>query len=171
MTVAVPITGPVPVPAQVEDFDAFPPDVLERTAFWLREFSLAWHSEAPIKIHTGLRDVDGGGGPAFHPDFINYIDRPCKRRTTCFDLHCNHDQDDPAWDPRRRTTRAFRKLKETAPREFDALYLVCRHGLSISEVAAQLTARAIRIDKPERYGNAAVLMLVISGIDKVVRWW
>jgi hypothetical protein len=162
----------LPIPSsEAPTFSSFPKEELEKTAYWLREFSLAWNSEVPIKLHTGLRFIDGGGSPAFDPAFLAYIDRPCKRRW-CHDLNCRHDRDDILdRDNRHRTTKAFRKLKESTPREFDALYLICRHGLTLEEAGEKLTERAIRLGKPERYGVAAVLILVMSGIDKLVRWW
>ena len=148
---------------------SFAKDILEQTAYWLREFSLAWHEEVPAKIHEGLRSlkVDGGGGPAFTREFRDYIDRPCRRKY-CYDLNCNHDAEDT---PKLRTTRAFRRLRREAPREFDALYLICRHGLTIPEAAAALTERAVRLDKPERYDSGGILVLVVAGVDKLVKYW
>lgn len=168
MTLAVTMEGAVPPRPSYQ----LPDEVIERTAYWLREFSLAWHSEVPVKIHEGLRSllVDGGGAPAFTKEFLEFIDRPCKRKW-CHNLNCDHDNADEYLNPRRRTKRAFRRLRKVAPREWDVVYLMCAYGLSVKDVADRLTARAIRLNKPERYGEAAVLLLAVSGIDKVVTYW
>lgn len=163
MTIAIQAAGPIPQ----QPFSPFPQEVLDQTAFWLREFSLAFHEEVPRELHVGLGE---GGNPEFHPDFLAYIDRPCKKRS-CHNLHCTHDQDTLFPSPRRRTTQAFRKLRRVAPREYDVLRLLCVYGLSIHEVAERLTERAVRLGKPERYGEAAVIVLTISGVDKLMRYW
>jgi hypothetical protein len=141
-----------------------PEELIAQTAFWIREFALELHAETPHKLHGQSHD---GYGLEFHPEFIRYVDRPC-RRANCFDLACTHGLNSPTnAPPRQRATRSFRRLRREAPREFDVLWMMCVHGVSISGVAAALNARAKRLDKPERYSEATVLVLAVSGIHKL----
>lgn len=170
--VATPISLPEPL---------FPPDVLQSTARWIHHFAVSWHSEVPMRIHSS--DIDPGGAPEFDNDFINWVERPCNGRAwcskptceivgqhRCHDMKCSHGINRIV-DPRHRTHRAFRRLRRAAPREFDAIYLLCAIGLSFQEVAVQLTDRAVRLDKPERYSDVSVLILAVSAVDKLSRWY
>lgn len=148
--------------------DQLPRAVLEHTAFLIREFSREWHREVPEQIHSG--QIDEGGNPAFHPDFLAYVDRPCHRKD-CFNVRCNHGMRSIHPDSRVRVTRAFRRLRVEAPREFDALYLICRHYLSLSEVAERLTERAISLGHPQRYDETGVMLLAVSAAHKIEQWW
>ena len=74
-------------------------------------------------------------------------------------------------ESRLRATRAFRKLRRVAPREFDALYLYCINKYTVPQVANALNERAARIGKPDRYDGVSVFLLLLSGIDKVVKYW
>lgn len=160
------VTQPAAEPAEQQP--VIPDHVLRYTASWIREFSLDFHRETPLKLHSSA--TDDGGGPSFHPDFIRYIDRPC-RKEDCYDLRCKHGQNPRNPDSRLRTTRAFRKLRRQAPREFDVLYLICAHQMTLKDVSKALTDRAIRIGKPERYDEGGVLVLAVLGVDKLVKWW
>lgn len=157
----------------------FPTALLTETARWIRECAQSWHGEVPQQIHS--TEIDEGGAREFSYDFLAYVDRVCYRdcrkpaceiedRHRCHDLSCTHGQwRDP--DPRVRTRSAFKKLRHAAPREFDALYLICARGLTFAETAEQLTERAIMLGKPERYDERSVLILAVSGIDKIQRYW
>ncbi len=127
---------------------------------------MTFREEVPIQIHAS--EVDEGGAPVFHHDFEAFIERDC-RKPGCYNLRCWHGE--ARENPRKRTHKALRKLRRIAPREFDALYLIVAHQLTMSDVARSMTERAIRLDKPERYTDAGVLVLVASGIDKIQRWW
>lgn len=165
----------------VEEPYSFPPEVLTATATWIRQFSLAWHSETPQTINTSQFE---GDGLQFSPEFIGWIERPCDgrawcsnpkceiepRKHHCHDLSCSHGMRRYN-DPRHRTHRAFRRLRRAAPREFDAMYLLCAQGMSFGDVARAMTERAIRINKPERYSEGSVLVLAISAVDKLSRWY
>jgi hypothetical protein len=142
--------------------------ILEHTAFLIREFSREWHREVPEKIHSG--QIDEGGNPAFHPDFIAYVDRPCHRKD-CFNAGCNHGMRSVHPDSRVRVTRAFRRLRVEAPREFDALYLIARHNYTLSDVARRLTDRAIALGHPQRYDETGAMLLTVSAAHKVEQWW
>jgi hypothetical protein len=47
------------------------------------------------------------------------------------------------------------------------LYSLCVLHQSINGTAEFLNSRAIRLDKPERYQRAGVILLAISGVDKL----
>jgi len=160
---------------------SFPPEVLQSTAQWIQQLALSWHSEVPERLHSS--EIDAGGAPELHSDFVNYIERPCNGRAwcskptcpiegkhRCHDMKCSHGVD-RITDPRHRTQRAFRRLRRAAPREFDVMYLLCARGMHFHEVAAALTERAIRINKPERYSEGAVLVLAVSAVDKLAKWY
>lgn len=182
MTVAIlaPMAGAA-AQAQGGGQSLFADDEVRSTLEWLRTFALAWHSEVPIRIHQ--KENENGGAPEFHPDFISWLERPCQGRAWCsqpscpqpgrhhcHDLSCTHGLDRIV-DARHRTHRAFRKLRRSAPREFDAVYLLCAKGLSFEEVAAAMTDRAVRLDKPERYSATGVFILAVSAVDKLSKWY
>ena len=152
--------------ASVPPQPIFPADVIEHASRFLRDLATSWHEEVPIQIHSGA--IDAGGAPEFHPAFQSFIERDC-RKPGCYDLHCRHGQDRP--NPRKKAHKALGKLRRVAPREFDALYLLVAHSMTFDDVAAALTERSIRLDKPERYDESDVLVLVVSAIDKVQGWW
>jgi hypothetical protein len=85
-------------------------------------------------------------------------------------MSCTHGVD-RIDDARHKTKRAFSKLRRVAPREFDAIYLICAKGFSVEATASAMTDRAIRIKKPERYTAAAVLVLIVSAVDKLTRYY
>ena len=161
MTILAAVIAASPPPQPV-----LPEDMVESTAVWLKTLIETWHEETPIKLHAA--ENSDGGAPDFHHDFLSFIERDCKK-PGCFNLHCTHGQDRE--DPRKRTHKALRKLRRVAPREFDALYLIVAHQHTVRDVALQMTDRAIRLNKPERYTEAGVLVLIASGIDKVQQWW
>lgn len=182
MTILAAMAGGA-VPAKTEEGGPlFSTEVLRTTAAWLRTFALAWHSEIPQRIHKA--EIDQGGAPEFHNDFTSWIERPCNPRKfscrntacaivgqhPCHDLHCTHATDRIV-DARHRTHRSFRKLRRVAPREFDAVYLLCAKNLSFEETAHAMTDRAIRLNKPERYTATGVLVLAVSAVDKLSRWY
>lgn len=171
----------LPMPISAAEPVSFPPDVLRSTAQWIRHFTLSWHSEIPMQLHT--REIDAGGAPELDQDFVNWIERPCNGRSwcskptceivgrhRCHDMKCSHSVNRIV-DPRHRTHRAFRRLRRAAPREFDTVYMLCARALSFQEVAAALTERAIRLGKPERYSDGSVLVLAVSAIDKLSKWY
>lgn len=121
-----------------------------------------WHGEVPIKIHGADTALDGS--PQWHPDFSNWIEREEFEGNPEAPRKRQHDQ-------RIRTTRAFRKLRKKAPREFDVLYSIVVHRLSLEDLAEAMTERAIRLNKPERYTPAGILILTVSAVDKMIGWW
>lgn len=139
-----------------------PDDVLHTTAQWMVDFREYWHDELPTQIHTS--SFDAGGTPAWHPDFVRWlgVDYYGKRSDQRW-------KDNP--EPRVRTTRAFRKLRKKAVREFEVCYRIIILGSTIEETAEWLTARAIRNQKPDRYGTLETMLLLVSGVEKMRGWW
>ena len=136
---------------------------LQQTAQWLQFFADEWIGEVPIRVHAGgVDDGHGLGGPAFHADFIRWLGRICP----CPDCHREEKKRGNS-ESRTRATRSFRKLRKVAPREFDVMYSLCVLRNSIQGTAEFLTNRAIRLEKPERYDRTAVILLAISGVDKL----
>ena len=143
------------------------PSILEHTARLIREFQLDWQREVPGQIHGN--GFDTSGIPEWHPDFIAYIERTCKKRG-CYDLNCRHGMKVLHPDARVRVSRAFRRLRRDAPREFDALYLVTRYNLTLDEVAGRLNERAVRLAAEQRYSREGILVLVVSAAHKIEQW-
>ena len=139
-----------------------PPEVIHGFNTWLGFFRDLWWGEIPIRIHQ--RDFAEGGTPEWHPEFAKWLYADPPRRES-------YGKHDP--DQRLRTTRAFRKLRRKVPREFDVLYLMVarKPPLGLRAVADALNERAIRHGKEDRYTEDDVLMLAISGLDKMMRWW
>lgn len=139
-----------------------PPEVIKGFHVWLVFFRDLWWGEIPIRIHQ--RETAPDGTPEWHHDFTRWLYAEPPSRSA-------YGRTDP--DQRLRTTRAFRKLRRKAPREFDVLYLMVakKPPLGLGAVASALNERAIRNEKEDRYTEEAVLMLAISGLDKIMRWW
>ena len=112
--------------------------------------------ETPLRIHT--RDTGNDGAPAWHHDFADWLDGTTSNKVR------NPER-------RLRTTRAFRRLRRACVREYEVLYRMIVLGDSIDQVTDWLNERSIRNGKDDRYRRETVLILVISGIDKVVEWW
>jgi hypothetical protein len=151
-----------------------PAATLRSMAFWLRSLREDWVGETPTRIHEGGHDSAWGLGsaPPFAPEFIAYVGRlECKVPdcAECRKARMHVPTRNP--ESRQRTTRAFRKLRTYAPREFDALQLVCVQGLSVTQTAARLTEQAQSKGKPEVYTAQGITLLVVSGLDKVMTWW
>lgn len=160
---------------------AFPQSKIEETSHWIAEFREDWGMEAPTRIHAyGTDDGHGLGGPPFHPEFSNWLGQICfcGRRANpdtgekaCPSLELQIRGRRQNSESRQRTTRAFRKLRKVAPREFDALYLMCALRASFWTTLTALNERAERLDKPERYSPDDLMILIVSGVDKVRAWW
>lgn len=147
---------------------------LHRAAFWLNSLGEDWRGDVPLRLHS--KDTTKEGTIDFSPEFARYIGELECKQPDCQECSSRRARQKNAqgWrnpESRLRATRAFRKLRKTAPREFDALYLYCISQFSISEIAKSLTERAIRLDKPERYTSTGVYLLLLSGIDKVIKSW
>jgi len=139
-----------------------PADVLASTAKWMVDFREYWHDEVPIQIHTG--SFGEGGTPQWHPDFQRWLGVDYYGRRS-----------DERWvknpEVRVRTTRAFRKLRKKAIREYEVCYRIIVLGEPIEETRAWLNERAIRNAKADRYGTLETMLLLVSGVEKLVAWW
>jgi hypothetical protein len=139
-----------------------PQSVLETTAKWMVDFRDYWHDEVPTKIHTAA--FDSGGTPAWHSDFERWLG-----------IDWYGKRSDDRWErnpePRIRTTRAFRKLRKKAVREYEVCYRIIILGEPISETAKWLNDRAIRNGKTDRYGILETMLILISGVGKMISWW
>lgn len=130
---------------------------------WVNFFAAEWEGEIPLKIHRNeVDDGHGLGGPAFHPEFLRWIGNTC-RCPSCI----REERERRNRDSRIAVTRAFRKLRKEAPREFDVLYAICVHKNSMDTTVNFLNARAERRGWPERYDKTGVLVLLLSGVHKV----
>jgi hypothetical protein len=168
----------------ITDTRAIPQEAVKQTFFWLRQFSIDWRGEVPLKLHEGHGGL--GAAPAFTAEFNDYVgyikcSSPDCHSCRCVNSACqrcakfrredlsNFSDRNPAH--RTRVTRAFRKLRGQSPREFDVLYLICQGGLSIPEVADRLNERSERTGRTERIDPAGVLILAMAGTDKVRNWF
>lgn len=140
---------------------ALPDAVIRSLMTNAREISHEWHGEIPLKIHD--RSFDRGGTPQWSPDFRRYI----TARTS-------PSERNP--DSRLRTTRAFRLLRRKAVREFEVVYRIVVLGsghidrASLQETATWLNQRCERNGLPDRYTPNDVLIMLHSGLDKVIKW-
>ena len=145
-----------------------PAGVLHETAVWMIDLHDYWHSEIPLKLHTFEMGI--GGTPQWHPDFASWLG-----------IDYYSDRSDRNWEknpePRIRTTRAFRKLRKKAIREFELCYRVIILGEPIPAAMAWLNTRAQRneIPLPEgksiHYDLTDTVLLLVSGVEKLRSWW
>lgn len=130
------------------------------TARWISELASYWNEEIPLRIHS--RDVADDGAPQWGADFSLWL------------LRADVTKDDK-WrerpEPRVRTTRAFRKLRERFPREYEVLYRTAILQIPVATTTEWLNARAERNAKPERYSMRDTLLILTVAADKVRSWW
>lgn len=147
--------------------------------WWMNEFAKDWtvQGEIPLRIHeSGMGQAFGlGSAPPFAPEFTGYIGELECRVEGCSTCTGKQERERKAVsrhaNSRTRTTKAFRKLRKYAPREFDACYLAIVHGRSLTQIATTLTDRSYALGHDETYDQEAVLMLIISGMHKLELWY
>lgn len=145
----------------------FPAAVLKSTGYWLARFSRDYHGEIPQKIHNG--DIANDGAPQWHPDFARWL--------TAREVISTPRPDYPTPEQRLRTTRALRRLRKEAVREFEVVYRVMVTGERIEETTKWLNQRAERNGIPLPNGRSVhyrtkdTIALVVSGIDKMRDWY
>lgn len=134
-------------------------------------FSGELTAEVPRRIHVrGTDDGHGLGGPPFAPEFLSWIDAGSaqeanqERRLAKRGIAKSHD-------PRQRATRAFRKVRRVAPREYFVLWLVCMKSMSVPTVTQVMNLRSEAGGHPERYTTDDVTLLLQSGLDKASKWY
>jgi len=141
---------------------AIPDTVLQTTARWMSDFATDWRGEIPIRIHSHA--IDSGGAPEYDATFARWLtrsDRPDDPRA--------QNQRNP--ENRLRITRAMRVLRKVAVREYEVVYRVMVLGETIEQAAVWLNARSIRGGHPERYSRKDVVVIVVSGVDKLRAWY
>lgn len=148
--------------------DRFPDSVLRTTGYWLARFSADYRGEIPQKIHNG--DIALDGAPQWHPDFMRWL--------TVREVISTPRPEHPTPEERLRTTRALRKLRKEAVREFEVVYRVMVMGERIEDTTRWLNQRAQRNHVPlppgrnQHYRPKDTLALVVSGVDKMKElWW
>ncbi len=133
---------------------------LAATSRWVSELAAYWNEEIPLRIHS--RDISDDGSPQWGSDFSVWL------------LRADVTRDD-RWrerpEPRVRTTRAFRKLREKFPREYEVLYRTAILQIPLATTTDWLNARAERNQKPERYTMRDTLLMLMIAADKVASWW
>lgn len=137
-----------------------PTEVLQATFRDMWELASYWNDELPIRIHN--RETSDGGTPEWHPDFARWLTRADKF-------------DDRKWsenpEPRVKTTRAFRKLRQRSPREYEVVYRTAILKIPFGETVNWLNERAIKNGHADRYDVDSALMLLICGVDKIATWF
>jgi hypothetical protein len=154
-------------------------DRMQHILFWMHQFAQDWtiQGEVPMRIHeSGMGQSFGlGSAPPFASEFMGYIGPlECKvpECAECADRRAKENNPyTKNHQSRTRTTRAFRKLRRFAPREFDAVYLAVVHRRSLAEIAEAFTDRSYSKGYDEVYDRAAILVLIVSGMHKLEMWW
>jgi hypothetical protein len=145
----------------------FPTTVLSSTGYWLTRFSSDFHSDIPQKIHNG--EIANDGAPQWHPDFAKWL--------TAREVISTPYPETPTQEQRLRTTRALRRLRKEAVREYEVIYRIMVLGESLEDTTQWLNDRALRnaIRLPRgravHYRTKDTIAIVISGIDKMRDWW
>lgn len=137
----------------------FTTEDLERLTERVQFYSTEYMAEIPMRIHSrGTDDGHGLGGPPYHPQFEAWLKagEPNERRVD---------------DHRMRVTRAFRKIRQIAPREYFVLQLICAKRMDIVEVTRIMNERAEKGGHPERYTPMVVTVLLSSALDKAEKWY
>lgn len=137
-----------------------PEESLKSTAKWIAELASYWNEEVPLRVHS--REIAEDGAPQWSSDFSMWLLRADATK-------------DAQWqrksEPRIRTTRAFRKLRESYPREYEVLYRTAILKIPLDVTVEWLNERAIRNNKPERYSMRDTLLILMVAADKVQSWW
>lgn len=155
------------------------PERMKHILLWMEQFSRDWtiQGEIPMRIHeSGMGQAFGlGSAPPFAPEFMAYIGPLECQLTDCRECEVRRKRETNPYtrnhQSRTRTTRTFRKLRKFAPREFDACYLAIVHHQSLAEIAQSLTSRSYARGFDETYDSVAVLILIVSGMDKLEKFY
>lgn len=147
--------------------ETYPSSVIGQTLWWLQRFRSDFLGELPTKIHSG--DIAADGSPEWHPDFARWM--------TAREVISTPRPDVQTPENRLRTTRALRRLRKTAVREFEVVYRVMVQGESIDQVTRWLNDRAERngiplpVGRSVHYSEKDTSCILFSGIDKMRDWW
>lgn len=135
-------------------------DKITSMSRWISDLGAYWRDEVPVRIHS--REVADDGSPQWSSDFAMWMFKADITRD---------DQWRERSEPRVRTTRAFRKLREKFPREYEVLYRTAILDIPIDTTTEWLNARAERNGKPERYAVRDTLLILFVAADKVAGFW
>ena len=126
--------------------------------------------EVPIRIHS--REIDAGGAPEWHPEFLKYLEWSCNCTGSAHDPTC------PALRPtryrasnhkmhRHRLQRALRQLRIIAPAECDIVTLIVKHGLTYEQARDRINEGRNRRSQ-KSYSHDEFLILTIAGCSKLI---
>jgi hypothetical protein len=159
-----------------------PTQEIEDAQDGVRQFSIDWYGETPIRLHS--REIAPDGSPQLHGDFIGYLEDGLndKRRGNVRSKRVELET------PRRRVSKAFRLLRRKAPKEFDVLYcmvaidqvgrmtklgdldaLEAEFWASVRRTRARMNLRAAERGDPQVSEND-ILILIVSGTRKLGLW-
>ena len=132
-----------------------------------------------MRLHeSGFGQAYGlGSSPPFAPEFIGYIGHIECKNDTCLEcrgrrprVYMDGDGNRKTNNPRTRTTKAFRKLRQASPIEFDVLYLAVMHGLTIEQITARLNDWSSTKGYDATYTHEGVSVIALCGLDKLQKW-
>lgn len=137
--------------------------VMRQTAHWASWFAADWKREFPLRLHS--REIAPDGSPQWHPDFLKWLVGDRMYSTRCGD------------ESRLRTTRAMRRLRKVAVREYEVLYRILVLDERLEDTTRWLNERAVRNQIPLPDGRTVhytakdTLALFIAGIDFCRACW
>ena len=159
-----------------------PPQEIHDAKTAVRDFSIDWYGETPIRLHS--TEIAPDGSPQLHGDFLGYLEDGMndKRRGDVRSKRVELNT------PRRRVSKAFRLLRRKAPKEFDVLYCMVAldqvgrtlkmddaDGLerefwaSVRRTRARMNLRAADRGDPQ-VSESDILILIVSGARKLGLW-
>ena len=147
--------------------ETYPRGVIGQTVWWLQRFRGDFLGDIPQQIHNG--EIANDGAPQWHPDFARWL--------TAREVIDTPRPEFKSPENRLKTTRALRRLRKTAIREFEVVYRVMVQGENITEVTLWLNERAERNaiplppGKSVHYSEKDASCILFSGVDKMRDWW
>lgn len=135
--------------------------MLKETESLLDRFRSEFKGEIPQRIHS-REGLDDGGVPQWHPEFARWltareiIDTPSPLISTP--------------EHRLRTTRAMRKLRRLAVRQYEVVWRVCVQGEPLHQTTRWLNDRAHRNAIEYRYSDRDTLVMLHGGLD-LMSWY
>ena len=146
---------------------------------WMHKYSRDWtiQGEVPMRIHESRpgQHFGLGSAPPFAGEFVGYIGELTCDVEGCRECDTLKRREGNPYSrntqTRTRTTRAFRKLRRFAPREFDAVYLAVVHQQTLNQIAESFTGRSYARGFDETFDRIGILTLIVSGMDKLEKWY
>ena len=140
----------------------FSEQVMRQLAQWGTWLATEWRQEIPLRIHS--TEIAPDGSPEWHPDFIKWLTR-------------NQRQSHPGQADNFRTTRAMRRLRRVAVREYEVAYRVLILNERLEDTTRWLNERARRNAIPLPPGRSVhytlkdTTALLIAGVEFVRHSW